>query len=130
MPETDGRKTGGMNNSAIQREKDGAAHPADDLKSTIDRFRIAFQTSPDAISINRLFDGLYVEVNEGFCAMTGYNRDEVLGKTTRDIRIWVDPELLRSTIHELVQSGLVRNVEGQFRLKDGVTGPGLSSPPG
>ena len=35
------------------------------MRETEERFRLAFDTSPDAISLNRLDDGLYVAVNEG-----------------------------------------------------------------
>ncbi|MBE0556129.1 MAG: PAS domain S-box protein, partial [Proteobacteria bacterium] len=40
-----------------------------------ERFRLTFQTSPDAININRLNDGLFVDINEGFTQLTGYTRE-------------------------------------------------------
>ena len=45
-------------------------------------FRKAFVTSPDSININRLSDGLYVSINNGFTKITGYSEDETIGKTS------------------------------------------------
>jgi len=36
------------------------------LQEANERFRLAFRTSPDAMTISRLEDGRYVDVNEGF----------------------------------------------------------------
>ena len=52
------------------------------LRASEERFRLAFQTSPDSININRLEDGLYVDINEGFTAITGYTREDAIGKTS------------------------------------------------
>ncbi len=58
------------------------------LRESEERYRTAFQTSPDAININRLADGLYLDINQGFTRLTGWTRDEVLGKTSQQINIW------------------------------------------
>ncbi|MFH2126899.1 MAG: PAS domain S-box protein, partial [Pseudomonadota bacterium] len=91
------------------------------------RFRLAFQTSPDSISISRLEDGVYVSVNQGFCNLTGYSTEEVLGHTSVDIDIWADPEDRVRLVNELREHGVVRNLEARFRLKDGSVHTGLMS---
>lgn len=53
---------------------------------------IAFQFSPDAITITKSPEGNYVEVNDGFTDITGHKRKEVIGKTPAEIRIWENPE--------------------------------------
>jgi PAS domain S-box-containing protein len=57
------------------------------LKSSEEKFHKAFDISPDAININRFSDGLYVSINNGFSKVTGYSEDEVIGKTSEQIKI-------------------------------------------
>jgi len=97
------------------------------LRQSEERFRLAFQTSPDAININRLEDGLYVDVNEGFTALTGYTRDEVIGRTSLEIKIWADPRDRERLTAQLKEKGYAVNLEARFRLKDGRTRTGLMS---
>ena len=99
----------------------------DALRESEDRFRITFQTSPDAVNINRLSDGLYIDVNEGFTELTGFTKDEVIGKTSLDIDIWSDPDDRKRLVAGLKKTGHVRNLEAKFRYKDGRVRTGLLS---
>ncbi len=89
------------------------------LKETEERFRLAFSTSPDSININRLEDGLYVDINEGFTTLTGYTREDVIGKTSVDIDIWLNTEDRQQLVQGLRAKGSYENLEAQFRRKDG-----------
>ena len=51
-------------------------------------FSAVFQQHPDAVSLTRVSDGLLLEVNDAWLAMTGYQRDEIIGKTTVALGIW------------------------------------------
>jgi len=97
------------------------------LRESEEQFRLAFSTSPDAININRLKDGLYIDINEGFTALTGFTKEEVIGRTSIDINIWYDPEDRKRLIHGLRATGSFENLEAQFRRKDGSVGTGLMS---
>lgn len=85
------------------------------------KFATAFRASPDAVNLTRRSDGTYLEVNGGFTAITGYLSDEVIGKTAIELNIWVDPQDRVRLIKELDEHGIVRNLEAQFRRKDGTT---------
>lgn len=64
---------------------------ADDaLRLSEDKFSKAFRISPDAISITRLSDGSYIEINEGFTHLVGYHPDEVAGNTGLVFNIWAN----------------------------------------
>ncbi|MEZ4637044.1 MAG: PAS domain S-box protein [Caldilineaceae bacterium] len=97
------------------------------LRESEERFRIAFRTSPDAININRLADGMYVDVNDGFTQITGYAREDVVGRLSTDINIWHDPRDRDRLVSGLIAHGQVNNLEAQFRLKDGSVVRGLMS---
>ncbi len=97
------------------------------LRESERRFRIAFSSSPDAININRLEDGLYVDINEGFTKTTGYTREEVLGKTSLELNIWHDPADRDRLVAALKQDGYCENLEAVFRMKDGTLATGLMS---
>ncbi len=87
-------------------------------KENEEKYHIAFKTSPDAVNINSI-DGLYVDVNDGFTQLTGYTREEVIGKTSAEIDIWVIPQDREKLMEGLKKDGFVRNLESQFRCKDG-----------
>jgi len=97
------------------------------LRLSEERFRIAFQTSPDAININRMEDGLFAAINDGFTALTGFTWEDVRGKTSLDINIWADPSQRQKLVDGLRSSGMVSNLETLFRLKDGTLKTGLMS---
>lgn len=97
------------------------------LKESEERFREAFRTSPDSIGITRLEDGCIVDVNEGFTAITGYRREEVIGKTARSINIWTDSADRTKLIAALQRYGSVKNMKVEFRAKDGHIIPSLLS---
>lgn len=89
------------------------------LKESEERFRAAFQTSPDAIAINRESDGMYVDVNEGFERITGYTRGEIVGISSLDMDIWVDRADRMRLVDMLSERGYVDNLIAKFRMKDG-----------
>jgi PAS domain S-box-containing protein/putative nucleotidyltransferase with HDIG domain len=91
------------------------------------KFEAAFASSPDSVNINRLSDGMYVEVNEGFTALTGYEMEEVLGRTSEEISIWADSADRERLVAGLRDAGFVENLEASFRFKDGSVHTGLMS---
>ncbi|THB81425.1 MAG: PAS domain-containing sensor histidine kinase [Desulfobacteraceae bacterium] len=97
------------------------------LRESEEKFRLAFMTSPDAINLNRASDGLFIDINEGFTSLMGYTREEVLGKTSHELDIWVDVEDRKRLVEKLLKYGVVKDFEARFRRKDGEIGDGLMS---
>ena len=97
------------------------------LKRSEEKFRTAFQTSPDAVNINRLSDGLYLESNDGFAEILGYFPEEVQGKTSLELDIWDDPADRKRFVEGLLCDGEVDNLEARFRHRDGTIRYGLMS---
>jgi PAS domain S-box-containing protein len=99
------------------------------LRASEEKFSKAFATSPDAIAINRLEDGVYVAINPGFTRMTGYTPDEVLGRSSRpeDRHIWADNRDRERLVADLREHGEVLALEAAFQAKDGRRIDGLMS---
>ncbi len=98
-----------------------------ELRQSEEKFRLAFRTSPDSINFNRLSDGTYLDINDGFTKLTGYTLDDVIGKTSIDINIWCDPRDRERLVKALMSHGYVENLESRFRKKNGEIGIGLMS---
>ncbi len=97
------------------------------LRESEEKFSRAFHTSPDSVNLNRLSDGLFLEINQGFTQLTGYTAEDVQGKTSFDVNIWANLEERARLVQGLREHGLVSNIEAQFRLKDGAVKTGLIS---
>jgi len=59
--------------------------------------------------------------------MTGWSREEVIGRTPREIEIWADPDKRIGYIKQLLADGSVRDLQVDFRTKDGQIRAGVSS---
>ena len=99
------------------------------LAESEDKFSKAFRLNPDSININRLSDGLYLDINEGFTRIMGYAREDVIGRSSMpgDLGIWVKAEDRAKLVAGLRDKGEVINLEAEFRRKDGTTTIGLMS---
>jgi len=97
------------------------------LRQSEEKFFKVFSTSPDALSLTRLTDGLMLEVNPTFVSFTGYGKEELVGKTTVEAGLWVDPTVRDQVTREIAEHGEVVNLEVSFRRKDGSTFPTLFS---
>ena len=89
------------------------------LKASEEKFAKAFHSSPDAISISELQTGRYLEVNDGFCRLTGYSAGEVLGRTAGQIGFWADDKQHEMLVAELQQRERVHHREMLGRSKNG-----------
>lgn len=83
------------------------------------RFARLFELNPDAIVIGRLEDGAFIDVNERFRYLLGYERAEVLGKTSLDLGLWLNPSERADYLSAIAEEGIVNGIEAGFRRKDG-----------
>jgi PAS domain S-box-containing protein len=82
-----------------------------------EKFRKAFFTNPDSVTITRLDNGTYVSVNDGFTDTFEYSEEEIIGKTPFDISIWHNVDERKLFINGLKAEGKVRNFETKFYTK-------------
>jgi PAS domain S-box-containing protein len=95
------------------------------VRKSEEKFRKASMSSPDLISISRLTDGMMMSVNEAFCKILGYSEEEVIGKTSFELNLWVDQEIRKKVVTELHERGRVDNFEIIILKKDGSKIDGL-----
>jgi len=89
------------------------------LRASEEKSRLAFETSPDAMAIFRMKDGLLISINPGFEKNFGYSAGEVLGKTSIDLQLWADLRNRQETLDILGANGRSENIEVHLRTKMG-----------
>ncbi|MBG1270548.1 PAS domain S-box protein, partial [Nostoc sp. WHI] len=89
------------------------------LQNLAQKFSKAFSCSPDSITISTLQEGRFVEVNDSFVKLSGYERDEAIGKTSFELNLWVHNRDRLKLLQELQATGVVRNLEFEFQPKSG-----------
>lgn len=96
-----------------------SVHTKEALRISEDKFKKVFRSSPDWFVISTLEDGFYVDVNEAFLRTTGYERHEVIGRTSLELGIWAHPDERSEMVKTLRKESAVRNLEVEFRIKSG-----------
>lgn len=96
-------------------------------KEAEERFYKAFNASPEPMTIASASDGRYLDVNESFLRVTGYSREEVIGRTSLELKFWERPEDRARLVEILEKQGSVRDLEITFLTKLGEQRTGLDS---
>ncbi len=93
------------------------------LRESEAMIRKVFETSQDAVTIARMSDGTFRDVNESFFRQIGYERAEVIGKTLPELNLWGDLAQARELIRRLQADSAIKHMEISLRRKDGVVVP-------
>ena len=83
-----------------------------------EKFARAFRSSPVGLAVTTE-GGRFVEVNEAAMVFLGYSKEELIGKSTIELNIWVDLDERQKLRDELAEHGSVRSRELHFRKKQG-----------
>lgn len=105
-------------------EREAAERIAHDREIALRR---VFEASLDSIAITRARDGAYVDVNKEFERLTGYSREQALGKTSEDLHVWAAPGQSAAFYRKVRIEGQVRDIEANFRGPGGRNIDGLIS---
>jgi PAS domain S-box-containing protein len=81
------------------------------LKESEEKFQKAFHANGGGITITRLSDSTYMDVNETFVQMTGYTREELIGHTSAELGMVSDLKRREEILQEIKQHGSARNFE-------------------
>lgn len=78
-----------------------------------------FATSPDCAITSRMADGVIDDVNVGFTRLSGFDRDEVIGKSAIALGLWADPQARDVMVRQLADAGTVTDFPMVLCRKDG-----------
>ncbi len=81
-------------------------------------FRAIFESSPEAIALTRVRDGVLVQVNSEWLLMTGYTREEVIGRSAVELGHWLDPQEREQVFGRLQIGGRVADTDVTLVMKD------------
>ena len=99
----------------------------EELRRSEAKFRGFFDNHADAASINRLSDGRYIAVNDALLRLSGYSRDEIIGRTALELEAWLEREDLAQLLNSLQRNGRVNDFELRTHARSGATIPVLVS---
>ncbi|TFH64697.1 MAG: PAS domain S-box protein, partial [Candidatus Zixiibacteriota bacterium] len=89
------------------------------LRENEQKFLKAFNSSPAIMAISTIEEGRLIEVNTAFLTILGFEREEVIGKTTLELGVFADPrhrDIIKQTVKD---QKYMRNVDGTIRLRGG-----------
>ena len=98
-----------------------------ELRLSEEKFSRIFQGSPDYITITRLDDGMVLDANEGFERVSGWRREEAIGRTSLELGIWIDPAQREGMRQIIDRDGAIRDFEFTLGRKGGERRVGLVS---
>ncbi|HWX00692.1 helix-turn-helix transcriptional regulator [Collimonas sp.] len=94
-------------------------HDATDWASAEQRFEKTFNANPAPAVICRLSDQRYIKVNQGFVEMTGYAREQVIGRSVYEIDAFESAERRELAIERLGEGATIPQMEALLRLPQG-----------
>ena len=105
----------------------GVSRDISALRASEEKFVKAFRNNPALMAITTIAEGRYQEVNESFLDTLGYEREEVVGKTSLELHLFADPGQRVTMKERVLEDGALRNYEVAVRGKDGQIRIGLFS---
>lgn len=97
------------------------------LRLSEEKFSKAFSSSPNLIILSDIGEGHFIDVNDNFCTITGYSREEVMNQSALELKLWLDPAEGLEFKRLLQQDGYIRNQEIHLCHKSGQEIIGLGS---
>ena len=89
------------------------------LRASEERFSKVFHTSPVAITLATLKEGRFIDVNDSFLQLVGYQREELIGSTALQLGIWLSSSDREKAVEQLVQAKALRHIESEVRTRSG-----------
>src|SRR5712692_6467908 len=103
----------------LKQAEAALAQAQGDRQVSEEKFQRVFRSSPIPFSVTTVKEGRFLDVNGAFERRYGYSREEVLGHTVHELKIWEDPADRVRMVAQLQKSGPIRNVITRLRTKSG-----------
>lgn len=89
------------------------------IKASEEKFSKAFHTRAIMMAISTFDDGRYIDVNDAFLQTTGLKREEVINRTSKELKFFVNPKIREKIIQQIVDSGRLSEQEIKIKNKKG-----------
>lgn len=89
------------------------------LRESEMRFSKAFHASPIGIAIMRLSDNRFTDVNDVLARTCGYERADMVGRSSLELGLWPDPVKRKGMMHVLVEEGSLHEFEAGLQPRSG-----------
>ncbi len=90
-----------------------------ELRQSEEKFARIFRSSPVAVALTRAEDGRIIDANESYCRLSGYTREELIGHTTTELKLLVNPGERARHVETLRAGGRIAEVETSYRHRSG-----------
>lgn len=89
------------------------------LRLSEERFSKAFMVSPIPMSISTQKGGVFLDVNDAYLQLAGYSREEMIGRSSLELRLWYDADDRARVVNRLQNGEKVKDIEFHYRTKQG-----------
>ncbi len=103
----------------LENEVEHSKQTEEALRESEEKYYKLFHSNPQWLHISTLEDGRYVEVNEATKEITGYERDELIGRTSKELGLWADYEERSRLVKAAKEQGGFREQEVTLIKKNG-----------
>lgn len=90
------------------------------LRESNEKFTVAFNNAPIMITISNLDDGAYLDVNQRFTDVSGFSREEAIGKTSVELG-WITAPDQKRLLDKMQVEGKIQDMELALQAKSGKT---------
>lgn len=90
-----------------------------------EKFKKIFLHSPIAISITTLKNGIFLDVNKAFLKLSGFSREEVIGKSSQELNLFPSSHEWTLIKNRVTEKGYIREHEIAFHHRNGSKITGL-----
>jgi len=106
---------------AVMKHQDAARRKTaeDALRESEARFSLLFQSSPTMLALVRADDNTFTDVNDACLQVSGYSRNEILGKTPESVGMFADSDVPGQIRTALKNDRRITGMEVRFRGKNG-----------
>lgn len=103
----------------VQDQRLTLQRKTDEMRQSEELFSKAFHAGPAALAITRVRDDTFINANDAFLRLSGFALDEVIGKSSADLRIWANAQEREQIGKLLAEKGTAAGISATFRAKSG-----------
>ena len=97
------------------------------LRASEEKFYKAFHTNAVMLGITTADDGIFIDVNQGFLATTGFTREDLLGRSIFELHVYKNIEEREMVRDRVKKEGKITNLDVEFLTRAGEPRYGIMS---